>query len=51
MREFKDSIASALARDRVLELAHPAPELAPQPRQALGPEHEQEDHEHDQQLW
>jgi hypothetical protein len=44
-------VASALARDRVLELAHPTPELASQSRKALGPEHEKEDHQHDEELW
>jgi len=42
--------AAALAADRVLELAHPAPQLAPQAGEALGPEDQEHDHQDDDQL-
>src|SRR3954447_1632305 len=43
-------VVAVLARDRVLELAHAVAELLAQPRQALGAEDEQHDHQHDDQL-
>ena len=43
-------VVLVLAGDRVLELAHPAAELPPEPGQPLGAEDEQHDHQHDRQL-
>jgi len=43
-------VVVGLARDRVLELAHARAELAPQAGQALRPEDQQHDPEHDQKL-
>jgi hypothetical protein len=40
----------AAAGDRVLELAHARPELATEARQPLGPEDEEDDDEHDDEL-
>ena len=39
-----------LARDRVLELAHPGSKRASEVGQPLGPEHHEHDHEHDDDL-
>src|SRR3954453_5619318 len=43
-------LAAIVARDRLLELAHAAPELAPEPGQALGSEDHQHDGQNDQEL-